>query len=76
MEVITGVVKEVPVPREVPPEAAANQEMVPAEAVAPIVTVPVPQIAAGEVAVMVGTELMVATTAERAEVQVPSEVST
>ena len=67
---------EVPVPKLVPPEAAANQEIVPAEAVAPIVTAPVPQIAAGVVPVIVGAVLIVATTAERGEVQVPSEVST
>ena len=73
---ITGVVKEVPVPRLVPPEAAAYQEIVPAEAVAPIVTAPVPQIAAGVVPVMLGAVLMVATTALLGEVQVPSEVST
>ena len=69
-------VKEVPVPREVPPVAAANQEIVPAEAVAPMVTAPVPQIAAGVVAVMLGAVVMVATTAERGEVHVPSDVST
>ena len=73
---MTGVVKDVPVPRLVPPEAAAYQEIVPAEAVAPIVTAPVPQIAAGVVPVIVGAVLMVATTAERGEVQVPLEVST
>ena len=73
---ITGVVKEVPVPREVPPVAAANQEIVPAEAVAPMVTAPVPQIAAGVVAVMVGAVVMVATTALLGEVHVPSDVST
>ena len=76
MLAIEGVVKEVPEPSEVPPVAAANQEIVPAEAVAPSVTVPVPQIAAGVVAVMVGGVLMVASTAERAEVHVPSEVWT
>ncbi len=71
-----GVVKEVPVAKAVPPVEAANQEMVPAEAVAPSVTVPVPQMAAGVVEVMVGMALMLASTAERAEVQVPFEVST
>ena len=73
---IIGVVNEVPVPKLVPPEAAANQEIVPAEAVAPIVTAPVPQIAAGVVPVIVGAVLIVAATAERGEVHVPSEVST
>jgi hypothetical protein len=74
--VITGLVKDVPVPSDVPPEAAAYQEIVPAEAVAPIVTAPVPQIAAGVVPVIVGAVLIVATTAERGEVHVPLEVST
>ena len=37
-----GVVNEVPVPRLAPPVAAAYQLMVPADAVAPRVTVPVP----------------------------------
>ena len=73
---ITGVVKDVPVPKLVPPEADENQEIVPAEAVAPIVTAPVPQMAAGVVPVIVGAVFIVATTAERGEVQVPSEVST
>ena len=76
MPVITGVVKEVPVPSEVPPEEAANQEIVPAEAVAPMVTAPDPQMAAGVVAVIVGCVFTVASTAERAEVQVPFEAST
>jgi hypothetical protein len=38
-----GVVNDVPVPKLVPPVAAAYQLMVPALAVAPKVTVPVPQ---------------------------------
>ena len=57
-----GVVKEVPVPKDEPPEAAAYQLMVPAEAVAPKVTVPAPQRDAGVVPVMVGIALTVATT--------------
>ena len=73
---ITGLVKEVPVPREVPPDDAAYQEIVPDDAVAPIVTAPVPQIAAGVVPVIVGAVLIVASTAERGEVHVPFEVST
>ena len=71
-----GVVNEVPVAKAVPPLEAANQEMVPAEAVAPRVTLPVPQMAAGVVEVMLGMALMLASTAERAEVQVPFDVST
>ena len=68
--------KEVPVANAVPPVEAANQEIVPVDAVAPRFTVPVPQIAAGVVAVMVGMVLIVASIAERAEVHVPFEVST
>ena len=71
-----GVVKDVPVAKAVPPVEALNHEMVPAEAVAPRVSVPVPQMAAGVVEVIVGMALMLASTAERAEVQVPLEVST
>ena len=58
-----GVVKLVPVPKLEPPVAAAYQLIVPADAVAPNVTVPVPQLLHGVVAVMVGTELTVAVTA-------------
>ena len=58
-----GVVKLVPVPKLEPPVAAAYQLIVPADAVAPNVTVPVPQLLPGVVAVMVGTELTVAVTA-------------
>jgi hypothetical protein len=76
VEVITGLVNEVPVPKLVPPVDAAYQEIVPAEAVAPIVTAPVPQIAAGVVPVIVGAVLIVATTALLGEVHAPSEVST
>ena len=55
-----GVVNEVPVPRLAPPVAAAYQLMVPADAVAPRVTVPVPHMLAGVVAVIVGTVFTVA----------------
>ena len=70
-----GVTKEVPVPSEAPPEEAAYQSSVPAEAVAERFTVPVPQIAPGVVEVTAGMVLIVATTAERAEVQAPVVVS-
>lgn len=67
-----GVVKLVPVPSEEPPVEAANQDKVPAEAVAPNTTVPVPQVAPGVVDVMVGTGFTVPVTAVReAEVQPP-----
>ena len=58
-----GVVKEVPVPNDEPPVAAAYQLMVPAEAVVPNITVPVPQREPGVVPVMVGEVLTVAVTA-------------
>ena len=58
-----GVVKLVPVPKLEPPVAAAYQLIVPADAVAPNVTVPVPQLLPGVVAVMVGMGLIVAVTA-------------
>ena len=49
-----GVVNDVPVPNETPPVAAAYQLIVPALAVAPNTTVPVPQRLAGVVPVIVG----------------------
>ncbi len=58
-----GVVNEVPVASDVPPVAAAYQFKVPALAVAPKVTVPVPHIDAGVVAVTVGVVFTVAMTA-------------
>lgn len=60
---IEGVVKLVPVPRELPPPEAAYQLMIPAEAVAPRVTVPVLHLNAGVVPVMVGIAFTVAVTA-------------
>ena len=59
---ILGVVNEVPVPSDVPPVEAAYQLMVPAEANAPSVTVPVPQTEPGVVPVIVGIALTVAIT--------------
>jgi hypothetical protein len=58
-----GVVKLVPVPRDVPPVEAAYQLIVPALAVAPNTTVPVPHLEAGVVPVIVGIALTVAITA-------------
>jgi len=58
-----GVVKEAPVPKEDPPEEAAYQLMVPAEAVALKVTVPVPHRLFGVVPVIVGIAFTVAETA-------------
>lgn len=54
---ILGVVKVVPVPKLVPPVAAAYQFIVPMFAAAARVTVPVPQIAAGVVPVIDGVKL-------------------
>ena len=58
-----GVVKLVPVPKLVPPVGAEYQFIVPAEAVAPNVTVPVPQRLPGVVPVIVGIAFTVAVTA-------------
>jgi hypothetical protein len=58
-----GVVKLVPVPIIAPPVELAYQLMVPADAVAPIVTVPVPQLLPAVVAVIVGIGFIVAITA-------------
>ena len=66
-----GVVNEVPVPSDEPPVEAEYQLMVPAEAVAPSTTVPVPQREPGVVPVMVGMALTVATTALRLELTQP-----
>ena len=60
---IDGVIKLIPVPKLEPPVAAAYQLMVPADAVAPNVTVPVPQTLPGVDPVIVGIGLTVASTA-------------
>jgi hypothetical protein len=54
-----GVVKLVPVPKLVPPVATSYQLTVPADAVAPRVTVPLSQTLPGVVAVIVGIALTV-----------------
>ena len=69
---IPGVVNDVPVPSDVPPVEAAYQVSVPAEAVAPSVTVPVPHRESGVVSVIVGIVLTVAVT----ELRVPVVQST
>jgi len=66
-----GVVKLVPVPSEVPPVEAAYQLIVPALAVAPSITVPVPHLDPGVVPVIVGIALTVAITAVRVAVVQP-----
>jgi len=63
-ELILGVVKLVPVPREVPPVEPEYQFIVPALADAPRVTVPVPHLDAGVVPVIVGTVVTVTATCE------------
>ena len=60
---ILGVVNDVPVEILVPPVAALYQLIVPALAVAPNTTVPVPHIAAGVLAVMVGIVFTITATA-------------
>ena len=62
MEDIFAVVYDIPVPNEAPPVRAAYQLIVPAEAVAPRVTVPASQRDVGVVPVMVGIVLTVANT--------------
>jgi hypothetical protein len=57
-----GVVNVAPVANDVPPVKAEYQLIVPALAVAPNATVPVPQRLAGVLAVMVGTAFTVAAT--------------
>ena len=74
---ILGVVKFVPVPRIVPPVEAAYQFIVPAEAVALRVVVPLTQIFPGVVPVIVGIAFTVAITAVLvAVVQPNSDAST
>ena len=60
VDVRFGVVKAFPVPNEVPPVGTSYQLIVPAEALAPSVTVPESQRDAGVVEVMVGDVFMVA----------------
>jgi len=70
-----GVVKEVPVPNDEPPVDALYQLIVPAEAVAPKFTVPVPQREPGVVPVMVGMALTDAVTAVLESVVQPFAVA-
>ena len=72
---ILGVVNEVPLPSDVPPVKAAYQFNVPALAVAPNVTVPVPHTEPGVVPLTVGTALTVATNALLAAVVQPLAVA-
>ena len=70
-----AVVKLVPVPKLTPPVAAAYQLIVPADAVAPNVTVPIPQTLPGVVPVIVGIAFTVAITAVRVAVVQPFAVA-
>jgi hypothetical protein len=70
-----GVVKEVPVPREIPPVETSYQFKVPALAVAPKTMVPASQRDPGVVELILGAS-MVAVTAVLAEVQPPLDAST
>ena len=72
---ILGVVNDVPVPNDVPPVNAAYQFNVPALAVAPKVTVPVPHTEPGVVPDTVGIALTVATTALLVAVVQPFDVA-
>jgi len=72
---ILGVVKLVPVASEVPPLDAAYQLIVPALALAPKVTVPVPQFEPGVVDEIVGMVLIVAMTALLVAVVHPPSVA-
>jgi hypothetical protein len=59
---MTGVVYDVPIVKADPPVEAAHQLIIPAEAVAPRFTVPVPQTEPGVVPVIVGIALTVTVT--------------
>ncbi len=72
---ILGVVKLVPVPRLEPPVDASYQLIVPADAVAPSETVPVPQREPSVVPEMVGAVLTVAVTAVLDDVVQPLAVA-
>ena len=70
-----GVVNVTPVANDVPPVNAEYQLIVPALAVAPNATVPVPQRFAGVLAVMVGIAFTVASTAVLVAVVQPLDVA-
>ena len=75
VEEMLGVVNDVPVPRDDPPDEAAYQFIVPAEAEAPSVTVPVPHLEAGVVPVMVGIAFTVTVTDVRVALTHPAAVN-
>ena len=71
-----GVIKVVPVPKTVPPDAAAYQLIVPALVDADSETVPLSQTLPGVVPVIEGVAFTVAITAVRVDVQVAVAVPT
>ncbi len=71
-----GVVNDAPVANDVPPVNAEYQLIVPALAVAPNATVPVPHIAAGVLAVMVGIVFTVTEIAVAVSLQAPDVITT
>ena len=66
-----GVLNVVPDPKELPPEDAANQLMVPAETAAPSETIPAPHLEPGVVLVTLGIAFTVANTGVLAPVAQP-----
>jgi hypothetical protein len=72
VEVITGVVKFIPVPKITPPDADEYQLMIPPDDVAPKVTCPLPHILEGVVPVIVGIELTVTVTIVLEELEQPA----
>ena len=68
-------VNDVPVPTKVPAVKASYQLIVPALAVAPSVTVPVPHLDAGVVPEILGVEFTVATTAVLGDEEQPAFVA-
>ena len=70
-----GVVNDAPVPSEAPPVEVEYQFIVPAEAVAPRVTVPASHLEPGVVPVIVGVLLTVAITAVLDPVVQPLDVA-
>ena len=76
MAAILGVVNDAPVAIDVPPVNAEYQLIVPALSVAPNATVPVPHIAAGVLAVMVGIVFTVTEIAVAVSLQAPDVITT
>ena len=71
---MTGVINDVPDPKDIPPVDDAYQLIIPADAVAPNVTVPVPQVYPGVVLTIVGVALTAAVTSSLAVLSQPPTV--